>query len=62
MHSLPRVEFHLLIVTPAKAEVHLLTFPNRTAPEMDSRIRGNDEVYFAMRFILRSGFYVVYVV
>jgi hypothetical protein len=45
-------------VIPAKAGIHLLSYPNHTsslkilAQEMDSRLRGNDEVVVVILFKL----------
>jgi len=35
--------YNLNFVIPAKAGIHLLTSGHWAAPEMDSRLRGNDE-------------------
>ncbi len=36
----------LYLVIPAKAGIHHLTLQNMTGQEMDSRLRGNDDLYF----------------
>ena len=38
------IRSYLTFVIPAKAGIHLLTSLNRVHLEMDSRVRGNDEV------------------